>query len=67
METVYILKRNRRNDGSFTGWGTCHTAIVAGVNSTGVFTRSIGENNKAQQLQEWHPFESNCCKVVRRD
>jgi len=67
MKTVFIVKRNRRSDGTFTAWGKCHKAIVAGSNATGVFTQAIGENNKPQRLKEWHPFNSACCKVVSRD
>ena len=67
MKTVFIVKRARRSDGSLTSWGTCHTAIVAGENKTGVFTRSIGETGKPQKLEEWHPFDGTCCKVVTRD
>jgi len=67
MKTVFIIKRARRSGGSFTSWGTCHTAIVAGENKTGVFTRATGENNKHQKLEEWHPFNGTCCKVVKRD
>lgn len=63
-----LLKRTRMPGGELSPWRDEGTGIEVARNQSGIFLRfPHPQNGSFQRLVEWHPFSSNCSKLIERE